>query len=712
MQQDNFSTRLLNYHELLLTLQGLCREKQSGVMVISSESGGTAKLTLDHGAIFDVSMQNLTGSAALAQIKKIVHGKVAFLKRIQDNKLPSVELSTAEILQFLSEAEPNKQSSINGDDQFAIINAHLAAIIGPVADIICLEYKNDINQANNTESIVKKIANQVLTSQERLFFVQSTLNFIARCEQQKQVLDAFKSTEQDLQLHPSTLSLLIRKHAAQSTLSSSLLTRLATQIEYAGNLIGIATLIEIMQFLEKTTKTGLLSVLDAHRKAGLFFEQGVLINAFEEDRRGVAVALDVMTWQAESIRFTTMVHSNMARDINQTVAVLHQKAGIGLMTGLKTVSDRTNLSSDDIQTALAKEIERLQNKGEDKKVAPPNQHALLVIATQTAESYRLVEAEQQLSQLLLLYDDNYQAWLWLAKVLTNMTAIEFALKKSAHLNAKNNELIEEVKKFTLARKSLKGDFVLRCPFCWMPIKDTHHECPHCLAEFFIGTGFFNRVGKAKTELLDKAIERYDYALQRQNGCTDCAYLRFYLAMAYLNRKYFQEALDQFGEIVKSAPENKALFRQSVLLSQYMQTAGLLTKTIHEIPSDDTAININKGTILVIEDSLVTRKVIARSLIASGYEVIEAKNVAEAVMAITVKSLDLVLLDIVLPDGNGYDILTKIRQTTSLAKTPVIMLTSRDSLFDKLKGKVSDADEYLTKPFQPDALLKLVDKYLK
>jgi twitching motility two-component system response regulator PilG len=717
MQQDNFSTRLLNYHELLLTLQGLCREKQSGVMVISSESGGTAKLMLDHGAIFDVSMQNLTGKAALEQIKKIVHGKVAFLKRTHDNKLPSIELSTAEILQLLSESKPNKQSSINGDDQFAIINAHLAAVIGPVADIICLEYKKDIGQSDNVETVVKKIAQQVLAHQDQAFFIQSTLNFIARCEQQKQILDAFKSTEQELQLHPTTLSLFIRKHAAQSTLSTALLTRLATQIEYVGNLVDIATLTEIMQFLEKTSKTGLLSVTtDVHRKAGLYFDQGTLINAFEEDRRGVAVALDVMTWQPESIRFTTMAHANMTREIHQTVAILQEKVGAGLVnreTGSKIVSDRNHLSSNDIQAALAKEIERLQSlqsKGDDKKIASQNQHALLVIAVQMAESYRLVEAEQHLSQLLLSYDDNYQAWLWLAKVLTSMTAIEFALKKSAHLNSKNNELSEDVKKFTVARKLLKGDFVLRCPFCWMPIKDTHHECPHCLADFFISTVFFNRVGKAKTELLDKAIERYDYALQRQSSCTDCAYLRFYLAMAYLNRKYFQEALDQFNEIVKSAPENKALFRQSVLLSQYMQATGLLTKTVHEIPSDNTT--VSKGTILVIEDSLVTRKVIARTLIANGYEVIEAKNVAEAVMAITVKSLDLVLLDIVLPDGNGYDILAKIRQTASIAKMPVIMLTSRDSLFDKLKGKVSDADEYLTKPFQPDELLQVVKKYLK
>jgi DNA-binding response OmpR family regulator len=120
----------------------------------------------------------------------------------------------------------------------------------------------------------------------------------------------------------------------------------------------------------------------------------------------------------------------------------------------------------------------------------------------------------------------------------------------------------------------------------------------------------------------------------------------------------------------------------------------------------------RNKILLVDDCLVTRKVVTRTLVAEGYKVFEAKNVAEAVATLTFRTLNLVLLDITLPDGNGYDILTKMRQKPATAHLPVVMLTSKDGLFDKLKGKMLNVDEYLTKPFRPDALLQLVNKHLK
>jgi twitching motility two-component system response regulator PilG len=142
----------------------------------------------------------------------------------------------------------------------------------------------------------------------------------------------------------------------------------------------------------------------------------------------------------------------------------------------------------------------------------------------------------------------------------------------------------------------------------------------------------------------------------------------------------------------------------------MTSAGLLAKPITQQAKLNT--DAQKSKILVVEDSMVTRKVIARTLVANGYEVFEAKDSIEALTDIETRHPDLVLLDIILPGKDGYEILAEIRQKPTLAKTPVIMLTSRDSLFDKIKGKVSDANEYLTKPFKPDELLLVVKKYLK
>ncbi|CAG1021701.1 Transcriptional regulatory protein WalR [Patescibacteria group bacterium] len=123
-------------------------------------------------------------------------------------------------------------------------------------------------------------------------------------------------------------------------------------------------------------------------------------------------------------------------------------------------------------------------------------------------------------------------------------------------------------------------------------------------------------------------------------------------------------------------------------------------------------DIRVKKILVVDDSVVVRKVIVRALVAENYQVFEAKDADEAFNILETQRLDLVLLDIILRgDKDGYDILADIRQRPSLIGLPVIMLTSRDGLFDKLKGNLSQVNKYLTKPFKPDELLAVIKDYL-
>lgn len=120
----------------------------------------------------------------------------------------------------------------------------------------------------------------------------------------------------------------------------------------------------------------------------------------------------------------------------------------------------------------------------------------------------------------------------------------------------------------------------------------------------------------------------------------------------------------------------------------------------------------KSRILVVEDSSMTRKVIKRSLEMDGYEVVEAEDGYHALAELHHSKPDLVLLDLILPGMDGYEVLGKIREDQALSTLPVIILTSRDSLLDKARGKFSDSDAYLTKPFSPEELLSQVKKHLR
>jgi len=119
----------------------------------------------------------------------------------------------------------------------------------------------------------------------------------------------------------------------------------------------------------------------------------------------------------------------------------------------------------------------------------------------------------------------------------------------------------------------------------------------------------------------------------------------------------------------------------------------------------------RQTVLVVDDSALARKAARVPLEASGYQVVEAKDGFEALGQLQNEDPRLVLLDLVMPGIDGYRVLEMIRANPKFKQLPVIMLTSRDGLLDKIKGRMSDLDEYLTKPFNSDQLIEIVTKHL-
>jgi len=117
-------------------------------------------------------------------------------------------------------------------------------------------------------------------------------------------------------------------------------------------------------------------------------------------------------------------------------------------------------------------------------------------------------------------------------------------------------------------------------------------------------------------------------------------------------------------------------------------------------------------IMVVEDSATTRNVIERMLTKEGYEVLTAKDGIEAVAMFPQTNPDLILLDIIMPGMDGYETLATLKKYHNLGDTPVIMLTAKDSLLDKVKGKMSGTTEYLTKPFNALELIRKIKSHIK
>ncbi len=118
---------------------------------------------------------------------------------------------------------------------------------------------------------------------------------------------------------------------------------------------------------------------------------------------------------------------------------------------------------------------------------------------------------------------------------------------------------------------------------------------------------------------------------------------------------------------------------------------------------------NRKRILVVDDEKGLVKIIRLNLEQDGYEVLEAYNGSQAMEKLRTTLPDLVLLDVMMPDTDGFTVLKMIRQ---IGATPVIMLTAKGEEDDKIKGLELGADDYVTKPFSPRELTSRIKAVLR
>lgn len=112
-------------------------------------------------------------------------------------------------------------------------------------------------------------------------------------------------------------------------------------------------------------------------------------------------------------------------------------------------------------------------------------------------------------------------------------------------------------------------------------------------------------------------------------------------------------------------------------------------------------------VMIIDDSRTIRKSAETMLSREGCEVLTADDGFEALSLIHAHRPDLILVDIMMPRLDGYQTCAIIKNNRDFRSTPVIMLTSKDGLFDKARGRIVGSDHYLTKPFTKDELLAAV-----
>jgi two-component system phosphate regulon response regulator PhoB len=117
-------------------------------------------------------------------------------------------------------------------------------------------------------------------------------------------------------------------------------------------------------------------------------------------------------------------------------------------------------------------------------------------------------------------------------------------------------------------------------------------------------------------------------------------------------------------------------------------------------------------ILIVEDEPDVADLVAFNLERAGYETVVAHNGLIALDMALAELPDLILLDVMLPEKDGYAVFKELRRDSRTSETPVIMLTARAQTEDRIRGLEAGADDYLTKPFSPNELLLRVQSVLR
>ena len=123
------------------------------------------------------------------------------------------------------------------------------------------------------------------------------------------------------------------------------------------------------------------------------------------------------------------------------------------------------------------------------------------------------------------------------------------------------------------------------------------------------------------------------------------------------------------------------------------------------PADAAAVKV-----LVIDDSNTIRRSAEIFLKQGGYRVLLAEDGFDALAKVSDHDPDLIFCDILMPRLDGYQTCAIIKRNIKFASVPVIMLSSKDGLFDKARGRMVGSQDYLTKPFTKDQLLQAVQQY--
>jgi twitching motility two-component system response regulator PilG len=303
----------------------------------------------------------------------------------------------------------------------------------------------------------------------------------------------------------------------------------------------------------------------------------------------------------------------------------------------------------------------------------------LADAIDLARQGRKSEARWLLQEACRTDPSNAKAWLWRASVAEGVPEAINCLDRVLALEPENSTARGWLDRL---RPTVVEVETYHCFLCAYEGAEEFTQCPKCRSILSLDLEAIFRNQGVDGRQVQRAIEHF----KALKDTADPFDIEYFLGMAHLNLQDSDAALRHFRRAAQIDERG----------AQLSDTIAALSK---------------RPLIMTVDDCLTIRAMVARTLERNGYRCLQVGGSVEALTRIEDEKPEFILLDVTMPFMDGYTLCKAIKGRPSTKRTSVVMLSGQDGFLDKVKGRLAGASDYLTKPFEPAVLLRVVRKYV-